>query len=104
MKAKEYAQRIIDDNYSIEVIFQVIKDLHAEIYELVTSRHCQTESAVNSVFKEIDQKYRAICTIVNKDSNIMVTNGFQLILQKNYAGTKVLSQLEYLKEGSTHEQ
>ena len=103
MKAKEYAQRIIDDNYSIEVIFQVIKDLHAEISELATSRHCQTESAFNSVFKEIDRKYRAICIIVNKDSNIMVANGFQLILQKNYADNEVLSQLEYLKEGSTHE-
>ena len=104
MKAKEYAQRIIDDKYSQEVIFQVTKDLHAEISELVKSRHCQTESAFNSVFKEIDRKYRAICTIVNKDSNILIPNGFQLLMQANYKDTKILSQLEYLKEGRVHEQ
>ena len=84
MKAKEYAQRIIDDNYSIEVIFQVIEDLHAEISELATSRHCQTESAFNSVFKEMDQKYRAICTIVNKDQQIMKVDGYKECLKLVY--------------------
>lgn len=103
MKAKEYAQRIIDDNYSSDVVFQVVKDLHAEISEIIKMRHCQTESAFNSVFKEIDQKYRAICVIINKDSNILNPNGFQLLMRANYKDAKILSQLEYLKEGSTHE-
>ena len=70
MKAKEYAQRIIDaarkpnDEFN-KVLYSVTQDLFGEIVELVQLRHCATDAAYISIFDEIDDKYQAICRIVN---------------------------------------
>lgn len=97
MKAKEYAQRIIDDNYSVESISKVVLDMHKEIGVIAAARNCQSASALNSVFEEMDQKYRAICRIINKDKVIITEKGFKLYLQNLYAVMPLPIDLDYLK-------
>ena len=84
MKAKEYAQRILDaakkpqDEFD-KVLYSVVQDLFSEIVELTKSRHCGTDSAYISVFDEIDNKYQVICRIVNSNLGVklMYPTGFR---------------------------
>ena len=98
MKAKEYAQRIIDDNYSVQSISKVVFDMHKEIGVIATARNCQSASALNSVFEEMDQKYRAICRIVNKDKVRLAEKGFKLYLQNLYAAMPLPVEIKYLEQ------
>ena len=97
MKAKEYAQKIRDKKYTPEVISQVIRELAKEISVICRERNCQSISSINSVFKEVDQKYRAMCRILReKDNIILAEHGFQLLLQDLYKGEPLLKDMEYL--------
>ena len=98
MKAKEYAQRIIDDNYSTQSISKVVFDMHKEIGVIATARNCQSASALNSVFEEMDQRYRAMCKIINADKIRLNDKGFKLYLQNLYAAMPLPVEIEYLKQ------
>ena len=97
MKAKEYAQIIIDDNHSIDSITTVTKMLVDEIKTIAQARHCQTESALNSVFKEIDQKYRAMCRLVNKDVDCLKEGGFKSFMKALYKNSPTILEFDYFK-------
>ena len=97
MKAKEYAQKIRDKKYTPEIISQVVRELAKEIGVICRERNCQSISSINSVFKEVDQKYRAMCRILReKDNIILAEHGFQLLLQDLYKGEPLLKDMEYL--------
>ena len=97
MKAKEYAQKIRDKKYTPEIVSQVIRELAKEIGVICRERNCQSISSINSVFKEVDQKYRAMCRILReKDNIILAEHGFQLLLQDLYKGEPLLKDMEYL--------
>lgn len=98
MKAKEYAQRIIDDNYSTESISKVVFDMLKEIGVIAAARNCQSASALNSVFEEMDQRYRAMCKIINADKIRLNDKGFKLYLQNLYAAMPLPVEIEYLKQ------
>ncbi len=71
MKAKEYANKIIEympfPHAELDkAMYNVIMDLFAEMVALVKSRHCACDSAFCAVFDEIDNKWIAICNIVNE--------------------------------------
>lgn len=99
MKAKEYAQIAIDAGYSPESFSRIIKDLTTEVYTLSKDRKCQTADAFNAVFKEMDQKYRAICSIVNRNQpvKIMREEGFKECMRIVYAEAKNIISLDYFK-------
>lgn len=99
MKAKEYAQVLIDAKYSPDAIFQFSKDLAKEISTIMKLRNCQSASAINSVFLEIDQKYRAVRRIVNKheNANVIKEDGFKELMYKLYADSPLRFELDFLK-------
>jgi hypothetical protein len=71
MKAKEYAQRIIDNEKASQsefdkILYSVAMDLFAELVALVKSRHCACDSAYIAVFDEIDNKWITIARITNE--------------------------------------
>ena len=105
MKAKEYAKKIIDDNYSKESIDQMVKDLVGEMKILIKNRNCQRFSAYSAVFSEMDQKYRAICKIVNndlsdryKDDALLNVNGFQIVIYNLYSDSSLIFQIDSLMQ------
>jgi hypothetical protein len=81
MKAKEYANKIIDvpSEELDKMLYSIAMDLFAELTALVKSRHCACDSAYTAVFDEIDNKWITIARIVNEHykSKIMKLTGFR---------------------------
>ncbi len=70
MKAKEYAQRVKDDSYSVESVKQLIQDLLGEITSIAKARNISKVSSMESVIRETRQKWIAVCNRaegLNKD-------------------------------------
>lgn len=86
MKAKEYAQQILDSKFSEQAACDMVRDLMGEIQTLIKTRGCQTDSSINSVLREVDQKYKAICRIVNKTegSFLLKEDGMKQMLLLTY--------------------
>lgn len=74
-KAKDYA-KIINDNPTPETLAKVANDFIFECKELVTTRNAQTDSAAVAIFREQDQKWRAVCNRVEG----LKPEGFRLLV------------------------
>jgi hypothetical protein len=98
MKAKEYAKEIVEANYSDDAIFNMIKCLVGEIRHLNEQRNCQSMSAINSVFKEIDQKYRVVCKLVSVNGHNLNVDGFKSFQKKLYSEEPDVLSLDYFKD------
>jgi len=98
MKAKEYAQNIIDNNFSNESISQTITRLVREISTICEQRKCRTPEAISSVFKEVDDKYKAMCRIVNKNRPMLIESGFRGVVEDAFKDNKDVMSLGYFKK------
>ncbi len=103
MKAKQYAQTVIDNDFSIESLVEITKAMIDEVKTICDQRKCQSESVINSVFKEIDQKYRATCRIINKEKPIMNEKSFKKFMRELYKDIPRILELEYFSEGESYE-
>jgi hypothetical protein len=81
MKAKDYAQRIIDSEYSQESINAVFHDMAKEISTIATSRRTQSNRALRAIIMEQNQKWTAICRIVNDKQNVLSEDGWLKLLK-----------------------
>jgi hypothetical protein len=63
MKAKEYA-KMFKENPSLETLKKIAQGYLDECKELLISRHAQTDSAAIAIFREQDQKWKALCYLV----------------------------------------
>jgi len=84
MKAKEYADKILHNLYLPstefdEIIYRVVMDLFGEVITLVKARNCACDSAYIAVFDELDDKWIAICRIVNEQCHqeVLKKTGFR---------------------------
>ena len=104
MKAKEYAQRIIDVttyNKSPEAIeagivrtsTDVLIDLVQEAEGLIKTRHPKCNAAYVAIFDELNNKWLKICEIVDKYFQDF-TNSEIHILKKDYFSETLLETFE----------
>lgn len=79
MKAKEYAEIAIKEEYSIESVDRVIKGLLGEITVISKKRKVGSTAALNGVVQEIRQKWRAI----SRRAEGLNIDGFDFFLIKH---------------------
>lgn len=104
MKAKEYAQRIIDlvtfnnspgsiETEIIKVSMEILIDLVHETEELCKIRHCKYDSAFIAVFDEINTKWIKICEIVDDYCSKFVSTEIH-VLNKEYFSEVLIEVFE----------
>jgi hypothetical protein len=106
-KAKEYAQQLLDCKDNKELIdkelSKIITQLCSEIVDLSNNRKIEKESALKSIIKEQDQKWKAICNIVEKSNFkiILKRDGFiNVIINKVPLVTIIFDKNELIKMGA----
>lgn len=85
MKAKEYAEnflKIREENNGDDVkgIVEILKQLNLETKNILIERKVKTDSAKLAVFVEQNNKWKAICRIVNrKIGDSLNPNGYNAV-------------------------
>jgi len=83
MKAIEYAEQFkktfeIDENKAVtDLIFGLFK----EGQDIIKQRHAKKDSAIMSILREQNLKWKACCNIINKEQDILNLNGYEMILK-----------------------
>ena len=97
MKAKEYAQILIDGNYDIDSVSKVVQGLLGEISSISKARNITSVSRMNAVVQEIRQKWKAIY----RRTNGLNEDGFDRFLKEkgfvdeDYKLNEVLLRIKY---------
>lgn len=78
MKAKDYSKRL-KDNPCDEEMGQIALDFLTEIFTLIDSRHAASDSAICSVFDELNNKWRVFARDFD---GIVKPNGFEILVEK----------------------
>ena len=97
MKAKEYAQILIDGNYDIDSVSKVVQGLLGEISSISKARNITSVSRMNAVVQEIRQKWKAIY----KRTEGITEDGFDRFLKEkglideDYKFNEVLLRKKY---------
>lgn len=73
-KAKEYAQIYNDAKDKILALSKISGMIVQEAYDLKRSRNISTESGADSILRELDKKWKAMCKIINEDA---LSGGFE---------------------------
>lgn len=93
-KAKEYAADILscmhDEQDLMEEIRKTANQMIQEIREIAEKRNIKTNRALKAILLEQNQKWKAICKIVNKEKLILRENGFLELLQAEVPDTKLI--------------
>jgi hypothetical protein len=87
MKAKEWAEQLnkVDDKDKqaiLAFINLIVKDFIADLKRLITERHCQSNSAVGAIIRELDDKWRSVCRQDKHQTPILNPEGFVQFLKK----------------------
>jgi hypothetical protein len=69
MKAKDYAQKWINEGKSRESLFAIMQGFFSEITDLVKKRNAIRSDAIISIYKEIDTKFRAFARVFPNEIN-----------------------------------
>lgn len=96
MKAKEYADRIIEARYSMKSVISVADDIAREAETLCRARRCGSQSAFDTVVREQYDKWNAICRIVNDHAgaDALRQDGLEVLWKKKLA----LAMVDLLEE------
>lgn len=92
-KAKEYAQLILDAKTEDEInlaIRQIANDMVEEIKEVSVARNVQSTKALKAIIKEQNQKWNAICRIVNTKVVLLIEDAFIDFLESVIPDTKII--------------
>lgn len=89
-KAKEYASLIINSDFSQESINQVFNEMVSEITEVAKIRNIQSNNGVRAILLEQQQKWTAICRIVNAKQNVLNESGWLELLNKVIPETEMI--------------
>lgn len=85
MKAKEYFERYVNENSDKTIEWKVVKtfrDIFCEAQEIAKIRNAKTDSAYQSIFKELNQKANSFCRMVNEiDDFGLKENAFMIFVQ-----------------------
>lgn len=81
-KAVDYANDLIQSDFSKESLSALYHSLFCESKELKETRHVSTDAGLLSILNELIEKYHAICNIANKkqDKVVMKVDGFRIVL------------------------
>ena len=58
MKAKEYAQKYRDEGQTIDSLLEIWRLMFCEVKDIAKIRHAESNGAMYSIYKEIDQKWK----------------------------------------------
>jgi len=77
MKAKEYAQKYIE-NPSDKTLLDIVKEMFYEVDTIRKSRNAQSNDAMIAILNEQSDKWRKFVKLVEKVStNVININGFR---------------------------
>lgn len=77
MKAKDYAEKWINEGKTKESLFVIMQGFFSEITDLVKKRNAIRSDAIISIYKEIDNKFRAFARLFPNEIN---PEGLRLLL------------------------
>lgn len=80
MKAKEYADKFMA-NPTIPVLTEICNSFINELSTMVVMRNIKTDDALISVFKELDDKWRAFS---ERTKGIVRRDGFRILVKEQY--------------------
>jgi hypothetical protein len=84
MKAIEYADKFFKDSIIIgenEAIKNLVFDLLREGQDIIKQRHAKKDSAIMSILREQNLKWKACCNIINRKQNFLKLDGYEQILK-----------------------
>lgn len=83
MKAIEYAEQFkktFEDDEN-KAVSDLILGLFKEGQEIIKQRHAKKDSAIMSILREQNLKWKACCNIINKEQDILKLDGYEQILK-----------------------
>ena len=81
MKAKELAEIFLKENDFDKAALDLFKYLVFESEDIIKNRNVKSDSGCLSVIREQNNKWKAVCRIINKDEEILNKNGFEIPIQ-----------------------
>ena len=83
MKAIEYAEQFkktfeSDENKAVS---DLMIGLLKEGQEIIKQRHAKKNSAIISILREQNLKWKACCNIINKDIDMLNLDGYEMVLK-----------------------
>lgn len=98
MKAREYFDKYIDriiaeagtEKEQSGALYELLMDFMNEVKEIAKARHAQSNRAAMAIFRELNQKWNALCNICVKVKGYSVLNrdGFKAFITKEIPETK----------------
>lgn len=83
MKAKEYAQKFFDSEDKQLMIGQIFIEFVREILTVAEMRNARKGSSIKAIIEEQNQKWKALCRIINKSGEaVLKEDGFIELLKK----------------------
>lgn len=79
MKAKEYADKYISEGKTNDALASVWIGMFNEFKEIAEKRHTSTDEAAYSIFKELDQKWRAFARFFEGE---VKPDGFRNVIER----------------------
>lgn len=64
MKAREYARIIQEHNSDVDIFVKIADMFLKETHEIIMTRKCKSDSAMNAVFCDQELKWKALCRLV----------------------------------------
>ena len=93
-KAKEYYEKLKNNNFSDAIIQEVVYEFVDEIEYLSEQRHITTTSGLKSIIKELNQKWNAIARMSN---GILKKDGFINFIKSHLKDLKYDDILKSMK-------
>lgn len=90
MKAKDYAEQWKTSGKTTEELMKITQSLIEEIPDLCEKRRAKSSTAMISVFREIDDKWKAFARCFPNEINV---DGLRILLLKSSPRTKELHHL-----------
>lgn len=84
MKAIEYAEQFKKtfETDEFKAVSDLILGLFKEGQDIIKQRHAKKNSAVMSILREQNLKWKSCCNIINKDEPILNLNGYEIWIKK----------------------
>lgn len=89
MKAKEYFEkygtRLADPKESTNAAIEMFMEMADEVTKIAEQRHAKTDRAVISIIHEINDRWNAVASMIEKTPsvNVLIRNGFLKFWEEN---------------------
>lgn len=88
-KAKEYFSQYKDSLVQGKETSKFAQELMDEVADLIKIRGCKTPDALIACYKEINNKYNSVCSMLEKEygESVLILNGFKQLVIAHYKET-----------------